>query len=187
MSMTSTRASTASSRASTASYEVEVDLTESRKYPSIKEYYHASSKTDDKPITYQNGLSNYSSLVLGDDRIMMKESVMTATFKPEEPPALTEHQIRDRQKPSHARRREYVDAVRTVGWDEVDRMERIIRDKLNQRSFATSSPFQVRKSFRFFDYENNGGLDRTAFTNALVFLGFEFDERQVTALFARFL
>ena len=160
---------------------------ETRKYPSIREYYEASSTTEEKPITYQKGLSNYSSLVLGDDRIMFKESVMTATFRPEEPPSLTQHQIRDRKKPANARRREYIDAVRMIGgWEDVDRMERIIRDKLRQRSFATSSPFQVRKSFKFFDFENKGGLDREAFTNALVFLGFEFSEKQITALFARY-
>ena len=175
-------------RSSTASsFEPVIDLQkDNRKYPSIRDYYEASSTTDEKPITYQKGLSNFSSLNLGDDRIMFKESVMTATFKPEEPPELTEFQIRNRQKPAHARRREYIDAVAAVSWDEVDRMERIIRDKLRQRSFATSSPFQVRKSFKFFDHENNGGLDQPAFANALMFLGFEFGEKQITALFARY-
>lgn len=171
---------------SKSTYEVDVDLGSRRKYPSIREYYEASSTTDDKPITYQNGLSNYSSLVLGDDRITVKESILTATFKPAELPPKTDYQIRDAQKPPHVRRREYIEAARVVGWDEVDRMERNIRDKLRQRSFATSSPFQVRKSFKFFDRENRGSLDQTEFTNALVFLGFEFSDKQISALFARY-
>ena len=65
-------------------------------------------------------------------------------------------------------------------------MERNIRDKLQQRSFATSSPFQVRKSFKFFDTEKNGTLDTIGLTNALVFLGFEFGAKQILALFARY-
>ena len=76
--------------------------------------------------------------------------------------------------------------LRAVGWAEVDRMERNIRDKLQQRSFATSSPFQVRKSFKFFDTEKNGTLDTIGLTNALVFLGFEFGAKQILALFARY-
>ena len=64
-------------------------------------------------------------------------------------------------------------------------MERIVRDKLKQRSFATSSPFQVRKSFKFFDTEKKGTLDAIGLTRALVFLGFEFSPKQITALFAR--
>jgi len=166
--------------------EIEVDLNDMRKYPSVQEYYMASSKTDDVPITYQNGLSNYSSLVLGDDRIMLKESLMTFDFKPKFAMELSDEQLRLRARPANVRRREYIDAVRAIGWKEVDRMERIVRDKLKQRSFATSSPFQVRKSFKFFDTEKKGTLDAIGLTRALVFLGFEFSPKQITALFARY-
>jgi Ca2+-binding EF-hand superfamily protein len=65
-------------------------------------------------------------------------------------------------------------------------MERNVRDKLQQRSFATSSPFQVRKSFKFFDTEKTGTLDEIGLTRALVFLGFEFSAKQIMALFARY-
>jgi Ca2+-binding EF-hand superfamily protein len=166
--------------------EVEADLAAARKYPSVAEYYMASSTNEQVPITYQSGLSNYSSMVLGDDRIMFKESLMTADFRPSVEKCLDEEQLRSRAKPLAARKREYIDAVRAVGWDEVDRMERNIRDKLNQRSFATSSPFQVRKSFKFFDTEKNGTLDTIGLTRALVFLGFEFSAKQALALFARY-
>lgn len=166
--------------------EVEADLAALRKYPSVQEYYIASSKSDHIPITYQNGLSNYSSLLLGDDRIMFKESLMTADFRPSVEKCLDEEQLRNRAKPVAARKREYIDAVRAVGWVEVDKMERNVRDKLRQRSFATSSPFQVRKSFKFFDTEKNGTLDTIGLTRALVFLGFEFSAKQVLALFARY-
>lgn len=75
---------------------------------------------------------------------------------------------------------------RAIGWEEVNRMERNVRDKLQQRSFATSSPFQVRKSFKFFDTEKTGTLDEIGLTRALVFLGFEFSAKQIMALFARY-
>jgi hypothetical protein len=184
--MSATSSPSKSKLASSGLQEVDVNLDELRKYPSIGEYYVANSKREDIPITYQNGLSNYSSLVLGDDRIMFKESLMTATFKPENPMTLTEEQIRNRARPAHVRKREYIDAVRQVGWKEVERMERNIRDKLKQRSFATSSPFQVRKSFKFFDTEKQGRLDTIGLTRALVFLGFEFSQKQIIALFARY-
>ena len=81
--------------------EVEVDLNDMRKYPSVQEYYMASSKTDDVPITYQNGLSNYSSLVLGDDRVMLKESLMTFDFKPKFAMELSDEQLRLRARPAN--------------------------------------------------------------------------------------
>ena len=172
--------------ASEADYEPHYDLNQKeRNYPSIKNYYQASCKEQDKPVTYQPGLSNYSNLNLGDDRIMFKESLMDATFKREKR-ELTLKQTRHRSKPQHVLLREYVDAVRAVGFDEVERMERIIRDKLKQRSMATSSPFQVRKSFKFFDRENREALDVYGFMNAMEFLGFQFTELQVFAIFARY-
>jgi len=174
------------STASSTDYEPDYDLNQTeRNYPSIKNYYQASTKRDDMPITYQPGLSNFSNLNLGDDRIMFKESLMAATFKREKRD-LSDKQVRHRNKPRHVRVREYVDAVRAVGFDEVERMERIIRDKLRQRSMATSSPFQVRKSFKFFDRENEEALDVYGFINAMEFLGFQFTELQVFALFARY-
>lgn len=167
-------------------YEVEVDLSQTeRNYPAVGDYYKANCSRDDIPVTYQPGLSNYSNLNLGDDRIMFKESLMTATFK-RPPPGKTDREIRNRRKPAHVRCAEYVDAVRTIGFDEVERMERIIRDKLRQRSMETSSPFQVRKSFKFFDRDKEDALDMYGFINAMEFLGFQFTEMQVCALFARY-
>jgi Ca2+-binding EF-hand superfamily protein len=168
-------------------FEPDCDLTETkRNYPSVKDYYEASSTREDIPVTYQPGLSNFSTLNLGDDRIMFTESLMFTEMK-KEGPKMTDAQLRNRAKPTHVRQREYVDAVRTIGFDEVERMERIIRDKLRQRSVATSSPFQVRKSFKFFDrFGDNGKLDMYGFINAMEFLGFQYTELQVIAMFARY-
>ncbi len=177
---------TSTMSASKGDYEPDYDLNQTeRNYPSIKNYYEASCTQKDKPVTYQPGLSNFSNLNLGDDRIMFKESLMDATFCREKR-ELSHKQMRHRDKMPNVLRREYVDAVRTIGFDEVERMERIIRDKLRQRSMATSSPFQVRKSFKFFDRENNNALDVYGFINAMEFLGFQFTELQVFAIFARY-
>lgn len=167
-------------------YEPDYDLNQKeRNYPSIKNYYEASCKRKDIPVTYQPGLSNFSNLNLGDDRIMFKESLMDASFRREKREKSLK-QTRHRAKPKHVLVREYVDAVRAVGFDEVEHMERVVRDKLRQRSMATSSPFQVRKSFKFFDRENENALDVYGFINAMEFLGFQFTELQVFALFARY-
>ena len=131
-------------------YEPDYDLNQKeRNYPSIKNYYEASCTQPDKPVTYQPGLSNFSNLNLGDDRIMFKESLMDATFT-RETREQTLKQTRHRAKSKQVLVREYVDAVRAIGFEEVERMERIIRDKLQQRSVATSSPFQVPHPYTLF-------------------------------------
>lgn len=164
--------------------EVEVDMSETeRKYPSIKDYYHASSTSTSKPIQLQNGLSNYSSLQLGDDRIMFTESVMSATFhQADEKRPLSPSKLKTR----HLRQREYEMAKNVVNGAEVDRLERVMKDKLIQRSEHVSSPFQIRKALKFFDAEKSGYISLEDFTHALEFLGFQFSEMQNMALFARY-
>ena len=44
-----------------------------RTYPSVVDYYKANCKDNNKPIQLQSGLSNYSGLKLGDDRISFSE------------------------------------------------------------------------------------------------------------------
>lgn len=85
-----------------------------------------------------------------------------------------------------ARRREYQDATKKVGEFELNRLERVMKDKLFQRSYATSSPFQVRKAFKFFDREASLKIPIEGFTRALEFLGFQFSELQNKALFGRY-
>jgi hypothetical protein len=86
----------------------------------------------------------------------------------------------------HHRKREYQDAMKKVGEAEINRLERVMKDKLFQRSYATSSPFQVRKAFKFFDREQCARISIEGFTRALEFLGFQFSEMQNLALFARY-
>ena len=86
----------------------------------------------------------------------------------------------------HTRKREYQNAVEKVGEVEINRLERVMKDKLFQRSYATSSPFQVRKAFKFFDRELRLVIPIEGFKKALEFLGFQFSELQNLALFARY-
>lgn len=86
----------------------------------------------------------------------------------------------------HSRKREYQNALEKVGEAEINRLERVMKDKLFQRSYATSSPFQVRKAFKFFDRELRLVIPIEGFTKALEFLGFQFSELQNLALFARY-
>ncbi len=91
-----------------------------------------------------------------------------------------------RNKSYQSRLRDYQDATRKVGGTEIDRLERVMKDKLFQRSYETSSPFQVRKAFKFFDRERSMRISIEGFTQALEFLGFQFSELQNLALFARY-
>lgn len=160
------------------------DLSSERKYPSVKDYYYSSSNCKDKPIQYQNGLSNFSSLQLGDDRIQFTESVMSATFrsgKDEKRPVSP-----SKLKTRHLRQREYEMAMAQVSEADLDRLERVMKDKLVQRSEHVSSPFQIRKALKFFDTEKSGFISLEDFAHALEFLGFQFQDQQNMALFARY-
>ena len=156
-----------------------------RAYPSIKDYYNASSTTSQRSIQLQAGLSNYSSLVLGDDRISVSESIMNATYRPSVEDKMT-IESPSRVKSTNHRRREYQEAANRVGSVEVDRLEHVMKNKLVQRSLKTSSAFQVNKAFKFFDREQCLRIHIEGFTRALEFLGFQFSEIQNLALFARY-
>jgi hypothetical protein len=156
-----------------------------RTYPSIRDYYNASSHEPNRPIQLQPGLSNYSSLVLGDDRITFSESIMSATYRVAVEDKMT-IQSPSKSKTKHSRRRDYQEALDKVGDAEIDRLERLMKDKLLQRSKMSSSPFQVRKAFKFFDREGCMRIHIEGFTRALEFLGFQFSEVQNMALFARY-
>ena len=156
-----------------------------RKYPSIQDYYKANSRDAKRPIQLQPGLSNYSSLLLGDDRISFNESILSASYRiPVEP--LMAIDSPSKSKHRNVRMRDYQDATKKVGEFEINRLERVMKDKLFQRSYATSSPFQVRKAFKFFDREVSLKVSIEGFTRALEFLGFQFSELQNRALFARY-
>lgn len=156
-----------------------------RTYPSIREYYEGNRKNKEKPMQLQKGLSNFSRLQLGDDRISFSESILSATYRiPVEEKMAIESPSKDKTK--HSRMRDYKDATDAVGEVELDRLERVMKDKLFQRSYATSSPFQVRKAFKFFDREKTLRTSIEGFTRALEFLGFQFNDLQNVALFARY-
>lgn len=160
-------------------------------YPSVCDYYEAKGKrlgstTDpDKPINLLSGLSNYSGLKLGDHRITFGESVLSASYRiPVE--HLMSIDAPSKGQTRHTRKREYKAALEKVGDAEINRLERVMKDKLFQRSYATSSPFQVRKAFKFFDRETTLKIPIEGFTRALEFLGFQFAELQNLALFAKY-
>jgi len=51
-------------------------------HPSISDYYKAAAGNGDaRSITYQHGLSNYSSVQLGDDRVTFKKSLSQDVYK----------------------------------------------------------------------------------------------------------
>lgn len=156
-----------------------------RLYPSVKEYYLANAKDRTMPVQRQKGLSNFSGLLLGDDRIGFNESILSGTYRVAVEDKMT---IRSpsKTKSRQARMLAYDEASEKVGEIEMNRLERVMKDKLFQRSYMTSSPFQVRKAFKFFDREQSGQISIEGFTRALEFLGFQFSEMQNTALFARY-
>lgn len=159
-----------------------LDVSATRKYPSVKDYYIASSHKD-KPIQLQSGLTNFSGLQLGDDRIQFTESVMAVTFASEKK---TRTLSPSKQQSYYVRQREYEQARQVVTESDLDHLERVMKNKLQQRSEHVSSPFQIRKAMKFFDADRSGFISLEDFAHALEFLGFQFTDVQNKALFARY-
>ena len=163
----------------------------SRTYASVKDYYVGNANVQgggehsSKPIQLLPGLSNFSGLVLGDDRITINESIMSAQMRVAVEDKLVVPSP-SKNKSVAVRRKEYLDAQERVGDVEMNRLERLMKDKLVQRSAKSSSSFQVMKAFKFFDRDQVGKVSIEGFMRSLEFLGFQFSDLQNLALFARY-
>jgi len=159
----------------------EMDVRGKKKdYPSINDYYRAASKGD-KPIQYQHGLSNYSSVQLGDDRVSFKKSLSQDAYDIEGPEKAEGHP--STMKSLKQMKEDYDEANELVGLHKIHEMEQMMRDKLQQRT--KTGPFQLRKTFKYFDRDGSGGIDFDEFQLAMELMGFQFNDMQQLALFAR--
>jgi len=79
---------------------------------------------------------------------------------------------------------DYKEASDIVGEEIIDDMEQLMRDKLQQRT--STGPFQLRRTFKYFDRDGSGGIDLEEFSRAMRSLGFDFADVQLMALFARY-
>ena len=157
-------------------------------YPSINDYYKAASRGD-KPIQYQHGLANYSCVQLGDDRISFKKSLSQDAYRLdiEEPDSNKEETAEESlssAKTLKQRKEDYAEANEVVGLSKIHEMEKMMRDKLQQRT--KTGPFQLRKTFKYFDRDGSGGIDFSEFQLAMELMGFQFTDLQQLALFARY-
>ena len=165
------------------------DIDVTSKSMSIRDYYHASSTSEEKQITYQHGMSNYSSLVLGDERIAFTKSMTQCMHDIERDNLDVPNSPSDkgkRYKSENARRKEYMEAIDACGGKVgVDGLEEIIRVKLAQRN--KFGPFQLARNLKYYDRNNTGYVDEYDFARSLGLMGFQFQDHQSLALFARFL
>ena len=150
--------------------------------PSINDYYKSLAKSE-KPIKYQHGLGNYSNVTFGDERVSFKKSMSQVTFQPSAEVA-DKLKIRDEKKSKKQRMLDYEEANRIVGPMKIQEMEQMMRDKLQQRT--KTGPFQLRKTFKYFDRDGSGGIDFSEFQRAMELMGFAFTDIQQLALFARY-
>ena len=164
----------------------EMDVRGKKKdYPSINDYYKAASRGE-KPIQYQHGLSNYSSVQLGDERVSFKKSLSQDAYRLDPQPcerSLTVESESTIAKTIKQRKEDYAEAMEVVGLNKIHEMEQMMRDKLQQRT--KTGPFQLRKTFKYFDRDGSGGIDFSEFQLAMELMGFQFTEMQQLALFAR--
>jgi len=152
-------------------------------HPSINDYYKAMS-VGSKPIQYQHGLSNYSSVQLGDDRVSFKKSLSQDVYRldTERAEKMINSMCPHIKKSYEQRKQDYAEANSVVGVDKILEMEQMMRDKLQQRT--KTGPFQLRKTFKYFDRDGSGGIDFSEFQRAMELMGFQFTEVQQLALFA---
>jgi Ca2+-binding protein (EF-Hand superfamily) len=159
-------------------------------YPSINDYYRAASRGD-IPIQYQHGLSNYSNVQLGDERVSFKKSLSQDAFRLDIYENENLKSGEDDEQGMNAstmllkqRKENYAEANEVVGLNKIHEMEQMMRDKLQQRT--KTGPFQLRKTFKYFDRDGSGGIDFSEFQLAMELMGFQFTEMQQLALFARY-
>ena len=154
-------------------------------HPSIAAYYKAASKGD-KPIQYQHGLSNYSQVRFGDDRICFNKTLSQDMYRidTERVGRLALHGSASVMKTLKQRKLDYSEANDLVGSEKIFEMEQMMRDNLQQRT--KTGPFQLRKTFKYFDRDGSGGIDFSEFQRAMELMGFQFSEMQQLALFARY-
>lgn len=152
-------------------------------HPTINDYYKAQAVID-KPIQYQHGLGNFSNVQFGDDRVCFKKSMSQVMYHLNEEVAdtMTVHDC-PRQKTEKQRMQDYEEANTVVGNGKIQEMEQMMRDKLQQRT--KTGPFQLRKTFKYFDRDGSGGIDFSEFQRAMELMGFQFTDLQQLALFAR--
>jgi len=158
-----------------------------RKSMTLKDYYFASSTTDAKQINYQHGLSNFSNVILGDDRVSFSKSMMQCLHSSDTklefcPP---DSRLRNEYKSESHRRKDYADVTSACGGPAgVLEIENSIKQKLDQRS--KQGPLQLRKNFRYYDKSSSGYCNPFELSRALELMGFSFSEIQIMALFARY-
>ena len=87
-------------------------------------------------------------------------------------------------KPPEQLAMDYKEATEIVGSEKISQMEQMMRDKLQQRT--KTGPFQLRKTFKYFDRDGSGGIDFDEFQRAMELMGFQFTEMQQLGLFARY-
>lgn len=163
----------------------EIDLSRKKKdHPTINDYYRALA-VGDKPIQYQHGLSNYSNVKFGDDRVIFNKSMSQVMYQLHEEQA-NQMTIQDcpQKKSKKHRMQDYHEANAVVGPEKIQEMEQMMRDKLQQRT--KTGPFQLRKTFKYFDRDGSGGIDFSEFQRAMELMGFQFSDMQQLALFARY-
>ena len=165
-----------------ASPEMDV-AKKTKEHPTINDYYRAQAFSD-KPIQYQHGLGNFSNVQFGDDRVCFKKSMSQVMYQLNEEVAET-MAINDnpRRKSKKQRAQDYSEANAVVGPHKIEELEQMMRDKLQQRT--KTGPFQLRKTFKYFDRDGSGGIDFDEFQLAMELMGFQFTDMQQLALFAR--
>jgi calmodulin len=155
-----------------------------KEHPSINDYYKSLAKSD-KPIKYQHGLGNHSNVQFGDERVSFKKSMSQVIYQlPAEiadKMKITDH---PQKKSKKQRMQDYEEANSIVGPMKIQEMEQMMRDKLQQRT--KTGPFQLRKTFKYFDRDGSGGIDFSEFQRAMELMGFAFTDIQQLALFARY-
>lgn len=136
----------------------EMDVAKKKKdHPTISDYYKAQANGD-KPIQYQHGLGNYSNVQFGDDRVSFKKSMSQVMYQlPDEIADKMTISECPQKKSKKQRRQDYEEANNVVGPQKLHEMEQMMRDKLQQRT--KTGPFQLRKTFKYFDRDGSGGID----------------------------
>lgn len=132
---------------------------------------------------YKTNKGNMSHVVLGDDRDWNLTSISEEKFKGLRCPIQRGELVEGFSGMDPvARAQVYEIALRRVGPSAIALLERLVRDKVMQR---TGGILEIRKGFKFLDRSGEGVLTPEEFQAALDGYGLQFEDDQLVALFSQ--
>jgi len=153
---------------------------------SSTDYYraHAFNVTGSKDFAANTslirGMSNFSSIKLGDSRLQYSKSFQQEAYRLDQSIALRLGTA-VQEKPKRQNYLDYKEAMEHVSSERLRELQNLLRDKVHQKREQGGS--QLRKAFKIFDRQMSGEVNLQAFRDCLRRMNIETTPVETLALF----